>query len=241
ICKPLGMTSSGFLDRNGNNQGTVIGYRFHNETFTRTPVFVPNSGTYAGGIYSTATDLAAFISLQFRNDAGSKEILSKDARLMMHAFNIGWKPAYPLVLHEGSMLGFRSVLVVSPEHKVGWVILTNTTDFDFSRINSMLGQLLLPIYEKKSVTDLNRYTGNYKLEGGYSELDIYLKDGQLYSTYMNESLSTPVLIPSGNNRFRSEDKNGYSVGYEFLFDDKSEKTILNLGQLMWVKTNKHTP
>lgn len=150
ICRPLKMYDSGFLDPDGGNKEMVIGYSFYNEVFTRTPVFIPNSAIYAGGIYSTAIDLAKFISSQFGKSSDKNEkILSECHRSMMQTFSIGWKPAYPLVLHEGSMLGFCSVLVISPEHKVGWVILTNTTDFEFSRINAMFGELILPIFSKK--------------------------------------------------------------------------------------------
>ncbi len=155
----------------------------------KTPVFKPNSALYAGGMYSTATDLAKFISFQFENNSvDANKILSDDNKAMMQAFNIGWKPSYPFVTHEGAMLGYRCEIAFNPEMKIGWVILTNTTDFDFSRLNDYISRLILPIYSKKSISDLNKFTGTYQLSGGYGSLEIYLRNDSLYSTYLQNVL-----------------------------------------------------
>ena len=106
----------------------------------------------------------------------------------MQSLRIGWKPTYPYVLHEGAMLGYRSQIIFNPITKVGWVILTNTTDFDFSRMNEYIHQLLNPVFEKKQITDLSLYAGTYKLEGGYDSLRIYVEDGKLYSTYLEKEI-----------------------------------------------------
>jgi len=62
-----------------------------------------------------------------------------------------------------------------------------------------------------------------------------MQSGELHSSYMSDQISSTALIPLGNNRFKSEERYEYSVVYEFLFDNTSEKVVLNLGQLMWVR------
>jgi CubicO group peptidase (beta-lactamase class C family) len=186
-------------------------------------------------MYSTAADLARYISFQFENSPDANKILSPESRAMMYAFKIGWKPAYPLVLHEGHILGYRSIVTFNPELKIGWVILANANNFDFSRMNDYFHQLLAPVFNKKVKSDLAKYTGVYQLEGGYNSMEIYLENGSLYSTYLKEVLPKAALVSTGNNRFKAQEKGNYSVGYEFLQDENGEIRFLNLNQLKWVK------
>lgn len=237
IMQPLGMSSSGFL-QDADNPRVAAGYRYDDSTksVTRTPVFVPNSAMPAGGVYSTARDLAKYISFQFRDDAAANEILPATDKAMMRAFNIGWKPAYPFVLHEGAMLGYRCEVFFSPALKLGWVILTNVSDFEFNRINTIFSQLLTPVFNKKAVTDLHKYTGTYKLAGGAGSLDISIRNGQLYSTYLAEQLGNVPLTLTGDNHFQVKvPGTSFSLGYDFITNAASQKMILNLDQFMWVK------
>jgi hypothetical protein len=75
----------------------------------------------------------------------------------------------------------------------------------------------------------------YKLDGGYDSLKIVSREGVLYSTYLQDLLADSPLISTGNNRFRTDAKGPYNIGYEFLPGEKGEIKYLNLGQLMWVK------
>jgi CubicO group peptidase (beta-lactamase class C family) len=238
ICQPLNMTNSGFGTESFGNSILAKGY-YYNESskeFLKTPVFKSNSALYAGGMYSSASDLAKFISFQFENNSVvANKVLSEKNRAMMQAFNISWKSSYPFVFHEGAMLGYRCEIVFNPEIKIGWVILTNTTDFDFSRLNDNISRLLLPIFNKKPVLDLAKYTGTFHLAGGYDSLNIYLKNDSLYSTYLQDILPQYPLTPSGNNSFKGQGKGSYNIGYEFITNGKSEINVLNMGQLMWVK------
>jgi CubicO group peptidase (beta-lactamase class C family) len=237
IMQPLGMNSSGFL-QDADNPKIAAGYRYDDSTklVTRTPVFVPNAAMAAGGVYSTARDLAKYISFQFRDDAAANQVLPATDKAMMRAFKIAWKPAYPFVMHEGAMLGHRCEVFFSPSLKLGWVILTNVSDFEFNRINAVFSQLLTPLFNKKPDTDLHKYTGTYKLAGGAGSLDISIRNGQLYSTYLAEQLGNVPLTPAGDNHFQVKVPGAsYSLAYEFITDAASPKMILNLDQFMWVK------
>ena len=237
ICRPLKMTNTGFGRKPADKSNIAKGY-YYDETikdFINTPAFESNSALYAGGMYSTAPDLAKYLSFQFDNSSEASKVLSTDSRAMMHSLKIAWKPSYPLVLHEGHILGYRSIVTFNPELKIGWVVLTNTNDFDFSRINEYFNQLLSPVFRRKPEGELKKYTGRYELEGGYDSMELYLENDSLYSTYLKVELPKTALVSTGYNRFKAQGKGNYNIGYEFIEGENGEIQMLNLGQLKWVK------
>jgi CubicO group peptidase (beta-lactamase class C family) len=237
VLQPLKMTSTGFDDERYVYKDLAQGY-FYDDTLKEliaAPRFKSNSLIYAGGMYSTANDLAKYISFYFTTSRSSEKVLSVQNKAMMHAFKIAWKPAFPFVLHEGAMVGYRSVVVMNPSLKVGWVILTNASDFEFSRINEYISKLVIPVYTRKVLTGLDRFVGTYKLNGGYGMLKISVKNDTLYSDYLPELFKQSPLKQSGSNSFKSHSRGGYSISYEFIEGDEGKIKYLNLGQLMWVK------
>ncbi|MFD2919245.1 serine hydrolase domain-containing protein [Terrimonas rubra] len=236
ICKPLQMTSSGIGTESFGSTVVAKGYYFdeHLQQFVKTPVFHSNSALYAGGMYSTAKDLAKYISFQFDTSSAANKILSLKNRRMMQSLRIGWKPSYPIVLHEGGMLGYRCLVAFYPDLEIGWVILTNTTDFEFDKMNEYIGKLVSPIY-KKPAPEMTKFVGTYRLQGGFDSLNIYVKDGRLYSTYLEKELPQQPLIANGNNRFKAQTHGSYSIGYNFLTNDMNGIKAVVMGQLTWVK------
>lgn len=233
ICKPLGMLHSGFLDEPGAKGQVATGYRYNATTGATDPVpyFMPYSAIYAGGMYSTARDMSKFISAQFDNN----NLLSPESKARMRFSKIGWKPAYPYVLHEGAIPGYRSIVVFNPENKAGWVILTNVADVDFNQVNGQIAEIVSAIYGKQPAPDIAKFVGTYKLPGGYSELKIFLKNDTLYSTYLDDLLPNKPMLPDGRLRFKVEGPNGHTIGYEFVTDDKNGIGALRLGQSVWYK------
>ena len=236
ICRPLKMDNTGFLKYTGDN-GSAKGYFYDDstKTFTPAPPFYPNAATPAGGMYSTARDLGKNISFQFDTSPESEKILSKDGRAMMYHLRIGWKPSYPFVAHEGSIVGYRSMVAFNPQARIGWVILTNTSDFDFSRINDVLSKMLMPLFSQPAIKDLSKFAGTYQLQGGYDSIKISIENGQLMSTYLNKAIKTVPLASSGHNRFRMQGRGNYGVGYDFIVNDEEEVTGFVLGQLAWIR------
>ena len=236
ICRPLKMMSTGMGTESFGTTIVAKGYYFDDslQIFLKTPVFHANSALYAGGLYSTASDLAKFISFQFDTSIATNKILSLKNRTMMQSFRIGWKPSYPYVLHEGAMLGYRSQLIFIPDLEIGWVLLTNTSDFEFGKINEYISKLLIPIYRKQT-PELEKYVGTYRLQGGYDSLSIYVKDKNLYSTYLKDELPIKSLTPTGNNRFKGQARGNYYTSYDFITDGKGGIKALVFGQLMWMK------
>ena len=234
IFKPLRLDNTGFGTFSDQDHVLATGYSYSNndKKFIKTPNFYANAMAPAGGIYSTATDLAKFISAQFNAENG---VLSEKSMRMMQSLGIGWQRAYPYVKHEGAMLGARTEIVIHPKLELGWAVLTNVTDFDFNRINEYVSSLVLPQFAEKPVTDLNQYVGTYSLAGGGDSIKLYLKDGKLYSTYLEDVLPQQPLIFSGNNSLKSNGLNGHEINYNFLTDKDSKISVLNLSQLMWIK------
>ena len=233
IFKPLGMQFTGFLTEPGLMNQVAKGYRYNktNSRFEHIPLFEINSGIYAGGTYSTAKDMTKFISAQFE----SNKLLSADSRAMMRNLKIGWKPAYPYVLHEGAFPAHRSIIVFNPESKIGWVILTNGSDIDFNQINGQLAEILTETYRKPLVPTLEKYAGTYRLPGGYGSLEIYLKNDTLYSNYCQELMPGRPMISDGGLRFKVGGKDGYTINYEFIADQNSAVNALRMGQFVWYK------
>jgi CubicO group peptidase (beta-lactamase class C family) len=237
ICNPLQMNNTGIGTESYGNNILAKGYYYNDslKTFIKTPVFKANSALYAGGIYSTATDLAKFISFQFDKSDRANKVLASKNRAMMYSFRIAWKPSYPFVFHEGAMLGYRCEVAFNPEIKIGWVILTNTTDFDFSKMNEYFSRLLSPLFNTKPVPVLDKYAGTYLLAGGYDSLKIYLKEGKLYSTYLQNEIPQTALTDLGHNKFKAQEKGNYNISYEFIQNENGEIKMLNMGQLVWIK------
>jgi CubicO group peptidase (beta-lactamase class C family) len=233
ILAPLNMKQSGFLTEAGIGNQLAKGYREEkkNGKFIEVPFFEVNAALYPGGIYSTAPDMIKYIIAQFDND----QLLKPDTRRMMRQFKIGWKPAYPYVLHEGGFPGHRSIVVFNPESKIGWVILTNIGDLEFGKINDLFAAILSEAYKRTEKIPLKQYAGTYSLPGGYGSMDIYLKNDSLYSSYCKELLPPIAMKAEGTNRFKVEVRDGYTINYEFVPDNNGKIKGLRLGQFLWEK------
>ncbi|WP_165305014.1 serine hydrolase [Pedobacter sp. SYP-B3415] len=233
ICKPLGMADSGFGTVSSSTNTIATGYSYNNNTvsYIRTPDFIVHASTPAAGMYSTGRDLAKFISAQFPRQ---QNLLSQHTIRMMQSLGIGWQRAYPFVKHEGAMLGARTEVVIHPGHQLGWAVLTNVTDFEFNRLNDYIASLLLPLFTKPPVLDMNDYVGDYYLEGRTDTLRIYQKDGKLYSTYLEDILPDEPLNWAGANTLKATGTNGHPVIYNFVAV-AGKICLLNLDQLTWVK------
>lgn len=233
ICKPLQMMSTGFLTEPGINDQVAKGYRYDKSTNTtmRIPPFQINAAIYPGGMYSTARDMATYISSQFNDN----KVLSTNNRAMMNALKIGWKPAYPYVLHEGGFPGYRSIVVFNPDSKIGWVILTNSGDIDFNQVSGQIAETVSAAYRKPVMPGLTKYVGTYRLPGGYDSLTIVLKNDTLYSTYCRDVLHGQPMKADGEHRFRVDGMTGHTINYEFVADKNAGITRLRMGQLVWYR------
>jgi len=210
---------------------------FKTNTLLKSPFFMPNSAMYAGGMYSTARDLAKYISFQFSTHSESNNILlDETSKRMMRTLKIGWKPDYPFVHHRGHWpTGIQSSVYFHPELRVGWVVLANSSDFNIDGLNKFLKNIVKNTFAANHSPNLQEYVGKYELEGGLSMIEIYLKNDKLYSTYMDDLLPDNPFISDGNKRFIVKGNFEHVIDYDFKTDDSGKVKMVRMGQLSWYK------
>jgi len=231
ITGPLRMNHTGTLSNTMDDKSVAAGFRW--DTLKRSleyvPIFRPESAVYAGGLFSSAHDLFRFTSA---HSSDVYTILSPANRNLMRSQKIGWKPAYPYVLHEGAMPGYRSIIVMNPVTKIGWVILLNVQDVDFNRINDRLAKISSKVLEKQIAIGKEKFAGNYSIPGGYATLKITLRNDTLFSNYLNDVLGeTPMQ--EGPLVFIVKGKTGHSIRYEFVVGNDGKVNAVKMGQYVW--------
>lgn len=220
ILKPLGMNDSGFLLHKKKSSPVPKGYVYVDSKSK--PLIAPEwelgAALYTGGLYSTAEDMAKFLSLQFQDATpGGAQIVSADGLRMMHLESIGWGIGwgrYPVIEHTGGHLGFYAHVRAIPKLKIGIVALTNSnnplsSDIPFRDIArgilEQLKQAILTgstpsVFEPEQI-DLNKYVGEYDLPGANSDINIELRNGQLFATLRQDSSFNYTLNPVGKHQF----------------------------------------
>ena len=254
IFKPLKMNNTGFVqsinDKERLNLSSGYIYNKSTNTYVRTPYLLTDSYYYCGGMYSTAEDLAKFISSQLDYDNNPVgQIITPDGIRMMRYLNLGWQfqwyPEYPMINHGGSYLGYRSYIALVPELKLGWVILANQYDYkeniDFGKINNRLRELLMPLYKNEPAkayassekVDFNKYVGSYSVADKSMSMDISSINDTLHYDNATYSPDNNVLIPIAPNIYK--EKAGFKYEFIFVLDNKNEICKLKMGDLIWYK------
>lgn len=142
ILEPTGMSSSSFLLTDSIEAQLAKAYAYGSEQkqFRLSPM-------PAGALYSSAHDLARFIQMCFRGGEGehgrvlNKETLDemwrsqayRNASHFDHQMGLGWhiedRPGLGRIVgHSGSMMNFKSTILLLPRHKLGVVVLTNSRE-----------------------------------------------------------------------------------------------------------------
>ncbi len=146
VLAPLGMTHSSFDTGLATSSLMAKGYRGRKEAAEPGLRDVP-----AGGLNSSATDIARFMSMVFADGkSGGHQILKEETLVeMLHPQNtavpldfnfrvgLGWmlstvgtstiKNAGTVAHHAGATAFFHSQLYILPEHKLGVVVLSNSS------------------------------------------------------------------------------------------------------------------
>ena len=140
--EPLGMESSGFEVVNPRNATGYMPDRYQDAPEV-SPDPPTNGYLAAAGLRSCVTDLAKWVSLQFRTGdekPSGEQVLSAKSLSEMHRVTFvepGWLAGYGLTWmasrfgenvymhHGGSVPGFLSMVAFSKAYKFGMVVLTN--------------------------------------------------------------------------------------------------------------------
>lgn len=258
ILKPLRLTSTfSTLPQELWGNKLATGYSSINRQGTRDmlPLFDAQGIQAAVGYSSTVVDLANFASWQFRlMTNGGKEILKASTLKEMQRvhwvdpdWKINWGLGFVVFQNNGSTLtghwgncpGYRSILIMDPREKLGFVVLINAMENPWQYASQMRNILLNGSKQNKpgsSSVDLDQYTGLYNAQPLGSEKKVITWYGNL--TILKLPSATPledmiILQHVSGDVFRRV-RRDHELGEEIRFerDDKTGKITR-----MWEHSN----
>ena len=239
VLAPAGMASSSFLpDTPAVRANLVKAFMVDFDgTFFPAPTFV--LGTLpAGNLYSTAGDLARFMTALLRGgEAPGGRLLSKASLDRM------WRVQFPgrgpagfglgffvnrmhdrtTISHSGAVYGFASAFVAMPEEKLGVVVLNNVdcaNGFNDKVVRTALGAMLaagrgvatppLPRVIDIAPEALGAYEGKYRAPG--REAWVRAAGRELRMRILG---AEQILRPIAPDTFLSDGRLGYGTTYAF--------------------------
>jgi CubicO group peptidase (beta-lactamase class C family) len=128
IFKKYGLISTSY---SSNQPNTALPYYNYRQDLLKTaPIYHPSWFVGAGGIYSTANDLAKWIQIISSNEFLSAELriefFKKHVKAGKNFYGYGWQlTAGGLIEHDGGNAGFISFLIFDPKTKEYIIILSN--------------------------------------------------------------------------------------------------------------------
>lgn len=224
VFTPLGMSESS-VDKNVPGLTVPYGRRIPDGTRAIIPFIDARGMAAATGATSTVTDLAKFVSAQFRRGPrGGAQIVSSGSWREMHrvrAVDETWVNGTGLgfdirrinnrswVGHSGGYLGNTTQTLFQLDDKVGVIVLTNTNDSNAGDIAHQLlvtvGAAVAKAATPKPVawdSTWSRFAGLYR--GAWGDEQVVLLNKKLVLITPNGSnVDKPVeLVPLGGGRFR---------------------------------------
>jgi CubicO group peptidase (beta-lactamase class C family) len=226
IFQPLGMTSSS-VDKNVSGLAVPYARRMPDGTREVLPFVDARGMAAATGITSNLTDMARFVSANFRRGArGGAQIVSSGSWREMHrvrSVEENWTSGSGLGYdisrinnrtwtgHGGGYPGNTTQTFLQLDDKVGVVVLTNTND---SNPGDIARQLIATVgaavaraaAQKPAVVAWDdawaRFAGLYRGRGGDSHV-VLLDKKLVIITPNGANVDNPVeLVPLGGGRFR---------------------------------------
>lgn len=245
IFKNLGMTSSCFADDPDRLiQNRALSYEKDGNGFRNAVQNVYTLGD--GGLFTNVNDMAKWVSNFYAPKAGTL----KDIELMVTpgkltdgtaisyamGINVNTDHGYKRLTHNGGLAGYRTMIAIYPELKMGFFVFGNAGDGDVYNKVSQIAELLIPANSEKKQpqepgtqlnpvvmvkdsTELVRWIGDYVAANGY-KISVSSKAGKLY---VNESAE---LAPEGKAVFRMTARP--SVKYRFSSDVKTKLARVSL-------------
>jgi len=243
---PLGMTESS-VDRNVPGLTVPYGRRMPDGTRAIIPFIDARGMAAATGVTSNVTDMAKFVSAQFRRGPrGGAQIVNSGSWREMHrvrAVDETWVSGTGLgfdirrinnrswVGHGGGYLGNTTQTFFQLDDKVGVIVLTNTNDSNVGDITRQLaltvGAAVAKAAAPKPVVvawdaSWSRFVGLYR--DAWSDVQVVLLNQKLVLITPNgENVDTPVALePLGGGRFRyTAPTGGAAVGEVVRFAEEN--------------------
>lgn len=198
IFKPLGMNATAFVD----DPATLIPNRalsYENGKNALQNVYTLGDG----GLFTSVNDMARWAAnfLQSHPRAGTTQDITlmttpgklNDSSNITYAMGIDILPdrRNQRFIHNGGLAGYRTLIMIYPEYKLGFFIFGNGGDGDISNKLNQIAALLIPDHsEKKDAPEypiiqikhpdqLSKLSGTYVAANGY-KVTITYKDEKLY-------------------------------------------------------------
>lgn len=208
--------------------------------------------TPAANLASTVTDLAKYVSLQFRDEDNGPDAIVKGSTLReMHrvqfldpdwggAWGLGWsvwqRNGLTVNGHGGWVDGNRTQIMFIPETKVGVIVLTNSDDGEPAhfarRILDYVGPILTEQFGKPepAITydpEWQQYVGTYAEPGPYYTEILILNERLIMSTLSYPPENDPdseviTLTPVSKHTFRMTGSNGNGELLIFQFNEAGQ-------------------
>jgi CubicO group peptidase (beta-lactamase class C family) len=256
ILKPLGMRDTLVKPPAPDDPMLAKGYgrRLPNGTRGISPYTDCKGITPAANMTTTAEDLAKFAMLQFRDGSeGGKQILRGSTLREMHrphwlqpdwheGFGIGFRVSRiggkSFVGHGGAVQGFRTYIRLSPDDKVGVVVLTNSDDgLPMSYAEKAMQWLTYPLTKGivgKREGKYAAYEGRYR--DTWSDMQVLTLNGVLHGVDPSQADPAPTMMrlePDGEHAFKMyPEEGGGSYGEDMVweFDGKGNVTRVKRGE-----------
>jgi CubicO group peptidase (beta-lactamase class C family) len=226
IFDPLGMSQSS-VDREDPNLATGYGRRMPDGSREVLPFVDARGMAAATGLTSTVSDMAKFVSAQFRSgQRGGDRVLSTPSLREMHRVRMlesTWTRGQGIgfsvqriddklyVGHGGGYPGYTTNTLIQLDSKVGAIVLTNTGDSNPAQIAQQLmttvGKAVAEATKPKPETVTwdpawERFAGAYRSRSGESRV-LVMKERLVIMDPWAASIEDPIeLEPLGDGTFR---------------------------------------
>lgn len=164
VLQPLQMKSSAYLTREAMKENYAFPHNIDGEVFSKPPQRASDLARYAaaGGLLTTVNDYSTFITQLFEpveNDPHRLNRKSLDSMFTPQvklpsdqhidgatSWALGWavqeRAGGNVILHSGGQSGYRSLAMLSPEQRSGFVMFTNSDNGGYVIYNEALGKIL---------------------------------------------------------------------------------------------------
>jgi len=249
IVRPLGMERTDFAISEAMKADLAVGYRptKRDETPERAPYFPDyDIGGLAatGGLYSSAKEMARFISQQFRDGPpGGAQILDGATLREMHApvmLRDGWARAIGLgwwlerrgdatiIGHPGDHSGFNAEIRLDPEVKLGIALFINSNG-DLKAVAMRALELLIPVVRRVQAEAMAKPVAPVawqKYTGKYGSLEIAVVDGTLIGRSWDEPSAVVTFEPVAGPVFRMH--GGFLTGECVQFEEDTPGQVTRI-------------
>jgi CubicO group peptidase (beta-lactamase class C family) len=164
VLQPLEMKSSSYLTREAVKKNYALPHDVQGDVFSKSPQGPSDLARYAaaGGLLTTVNDYSTFITRLFEpvendpyrlNQKSLKTMFTPQVKLPPDqnidgatSWALGWavqeRAGGNVIEHSGGQPGYRSLAMISPEQRSGFVMFTNSDKGGYVIYNEALGKIL---------------------------------------------------------------------------------------------------